>query len=517
MTSQAMIFLQSTAPSNEKRRPSTTTRLTRTERTMTETSGLCNQNIVCILGMHRSGTSLLTRMLNLIDVYLGPEQLLMRPDFANPKGYWEHDEIVSLNDEILRRLGGSWDEPPTFPPGWENAPAIDDLKQRGRRLIQDSFANVETWGWKDPRSCLTLPFWQQLLPNLRYILCLRNPLDVAGSLESRDGLPTEKSSQLWLTYVSSALEHSDGRSRLVIFYEDLINDCLGELQLLADFLGKSERAKSVDVQEAVQEFMEKELQHYHTSLVQATASPRIDVRAKALYIAQKISVGFGRSEGNGQELDHHMEKALDILNQYAIRALGQANPLIEQLVERDDQLAENGNTVRLLQSQLLEQGKDMEAISAQLADKAQAVKMLSQELVKNREMIQALSIQLPEKDKALQLLSEELVKDEDMVRALAKQLSERDKALQIVSSQLGEQNRALQLQLKIADETVDLLAAQLLNTKNQLQQVENTLGWRLLSYYGPIKHRFLLPMYRLLVPIQAKRIKREPLERQTGR
>ena len=457
-------------------------------------------------------------MLNLIDVYLGPEQLLMPPDFANPKGYWEHDEIVSLNDEILGRLGGSWDNPPTFPPGWENAPAIDDLKQRARKLIQDSFANVETWGWKDPRSCLTLPFWQQLLPNLRYILCLRNPLDVAGSLEHRDRLSAEKSSQLWLTYVNSALKHTDKRSRLVIFYEDLIDDCLRELQLLADFLGKSKRAKSVDVQEAVQEFMEKELQHYHTSLVQATASPGIDVRAKALFIAQRISVSFGRRECNGQpRLDDQMEKALDVLNQYAIRASGQANPLIDQLAERDEQLAENGNTVRLLQNQLMEKGKDIEAISAQLADKAQAVKMLSEELVKNREIIQALSIQLPEKDKALQLLSEELVKNEDKARALAKQLPEKDKALQIVSSQLGEQNRALQLQLKNADETVDLLSAQLIDSKNQLQRVKNTLGWRLLSYYGPIKHRFLLPMYRLLVSVQTKRIKPEPLERQTER
>ena len=485
-------------------------------------------------------------MLNLIDVYLGPEQLLMPPDFANPKGYWEHDEIVSLNDEILGRLGGSWDKPPTFPPGWENAPAIDDLKQRGRRLIQDSFANVDTWGWKDPRTCLTLPFWQQLLPNLRYIVCLRNPLDVAGSLESRDRLPAEKSSQLWLTYVNSALKHSDERSRLVVFYEDLIDDCLRELRLLADFVGKPERAKSVDVQEAVQEFMEKELQHYHTSLVQATASPRIDVRAKALYIAQRISVGFGRRESNGQpRLDDQMEKALDILNQYAIRASGQANPLIEQLAERDDQLAENGNTVRLLQNQLLEQGKDMEAISAQLADKAQAVKMLSEELVKNREMIQALSIQLPEKDRALQtlseelvksqdmvhvlsiqlpekdqalqILSEELVKNQDMVHALSIQLQEKDKGLQILSSQLSEQNRALQLQLRNADETVDLLSEQLLDTKNQLQRVKNSLGWRLLSYYGPIKYRFLLPIYRLLVPVRTKRLKPEPLDRQTGR
>ena len=61
-------------------------------------------DIVCILGMHRSGTSLLARMLNLMGVSLGPEQFLMQPTIDNPKGYWEHDEIVGLNNEILRRL-----------------------------------------------------------------------------------------------------------------------------------------------------------------------------------------------------------------------------------------------------------------------------------------------------------------------------------------------------------------------------------------------------------------------------
>jgi hypothetical protein len=425
-------------------------------------------------------------MLNLLDVYLGPEQLLLPPNFANHKGYWEHREIVSINDEILRRLGGSWDEPPTFPPGWENAPTIDDLKERGRRLIQDTFANVDTWGWKDPRTCLTLPFWQQLLPDMRYVVCLRNPLDVAGSLEYRNRFSAEKSSRLWLTYVNSALEHSDGRSRLVIFYEDLIDDCLRELQLLADFLGKPERAKAVDVQKAAREFMEKELQHYQSSIVQATASPKIAVRPKALYIAQRISVSFGRRESNGHEgSEDQIEKALDILSQHAIRASGQANPLIEQLAERDDQLAENGNTIRRLQIQLLEQGKDKGAISARLGEREQAVRILSGKLVKNDGMVQALSTQLAEKDRALQLLS----------------------------SQRAEQDRALQH----ADETVGLLSAQLLDTKTQLQRLKDTLSWRLLNHYGRIKYRFLLPVYRLFVPIRTKRIERKPLFRQFGR
>src|SRR5688572_12078071 len=183
---------------------------------MVEFTGVCIQDIVCILGMHRSGTSLLARMLNLIGVYLGSEHALMQPSDANPKGYWEHNDIVSINDAILNRHGGSWDDPPILPHGWETAEVIDDLRERAQTLIQDQFAEALIWGWKDPRSCLTLPFWQKLLPDMRYIVCLRNPVDVARSLEQRDSFSAEKSSDLWLAYVNSALEHSDGKRRLVI-------------------------------------------------------------------------------------------------------------------------------------------------------------------------------------------------------------------------------------------------------------------------------------------------------------
>lgn len=68
--------------------------------------------MICILGMHRSGTSLLTRILNLIGVYLGSDEALtVEPAEANPKGYWEHHEITSISDAILKRPGGSWDAP----------------------------------------------------------------------------------------------------------------------------------------------------------------------------------------------------------------------------------------------------------------------------------------------------------------------------------------------------------------------------------------------------------------------
>src|SRR5258706_8380174 len=80
---------------------------------MTRTTEVYDQDIICVLGMHRSGTSLLARILNLLGVDLGPAEVLTTEPIAhNPKGYWEHHEITAISDAILKRYGGSWDEPP---------------------------------------------------------------------------------------------------------------------------------------------------------------------------------------------------------------------------------------------------------------------------------------------------------------------------------------------------------------------------------------------------------------------
>ena len=436
---------------------------------MTETTGVCKQDIVCILGMHRSGTSLLTRLLNLLGVELGsPEDFTTEPFADNPKGYWEHYPIAAISDAILKRYGGSWDEPPLLPPAWETGAAIDDLRHRAQQLIQE-FAEVQLWGWKDPRTCLTLPFWQQLLPNLRYVICLRNPVDVARSIEQRDSLSAEKSSNLWFTYVSSALNYTEGKPRLVMFYEDVMDDCLRELQRMAEFLGKPEQAKQVDVQEAVHEFMEKGLQHYRASIVQATANPRIDLRAKALYLAQRISVSFGRKEIDVQPgLDNQIYKALDALSQ-TFQASGQANPLVEQLAELEDQSAENRKTIRGMQARLVEKDKELETIAARLADSEQALKMLTTQLI------------------------------------------EKDGIVQTLSTQIAEQSRARQSEAERAEEKLRVLSTQLLDNETQLQRIRNTLGWRLLSRYGRIKHRYLLPIYRQVGQLFVKSTQTKPL------
>lgn len=210
--------------------------------------------VVCVLGMSRSGTSLTARVLNLAGVYLGSpaellgtdlrqlseegEQVLAKARYSNPGGHWEHYRLMRLNERILRALGGSWRSPPPLPPGWESSPLLRPLHDEARAVLVESFDGRELWGWKDPRNSLTLPFWRRLLPEMSYVICLRNPVDVAASLQRRDAMPVAQGLELWRTYVSAALVGTEGRRRLLVSYESFFSDRVETAARLARFVGR---------------------------------------------------------------------------------------------------------------------------------------------------------------------------------------------------------------------------------------------------------------------------------------
>lgn len=247
------------------------------------------QKVVCILGMHRSGTSAVTRIANLIGVYLGPDNSIrIESAHDNVKGHWEHKEIALINEAIFQRFGGSWREPPIMPDEWEKSPVLDDLRIDAQQLIVEEFARFNLWGWKDPRTCLTLKFWQQFIGNVHYILCLRNPADVASSLKQREGFPAAKSFQLWLTYVGSALKYTDGKPRITIFYEDIVRSPIEEMTRIAEFLEQPEIAWKGDALATAEAFVEKGLQHHSSLPLDTTVQSCAERSAKSIYLAQRI-------------------------------------------------------------------------------------------------------------------------------------------------------------------------------------------------------------------------------------
>jgi hypothetical protein len=270
--------------------------------------------IVCILGMHRSGTSLVSRVLNVLGVYLGPEEHLMRPSSDNPAGHWESRPIKEINDEILSILGGSWQEPPTLPAGWERSPELAASRHRARKVIEGDFSSSELWGFKDPRNSLTLPFWQRILDPMRYVICLRNPLDVAASARARedDRVAFEQGIALWLTYVRAALAATAGHPRHLVFYEDLMADPEPVVRELARFIGRDQSSDAeYDVRTAITVAVTEGLWHHQTAVPDVVEASRLPFHVKAYYLALRQFVRGAETVG---------PEVLDLFGAYAADA-----------------------------------------------------------------------------------------------------------------------------------------------------------------------------------------------------
>lgn len=196
---------------------------------------------VFLLGMHRSGTSAFSRVLNLLGLRLGAEDDLMPATDANAHGYWESTSLTAVNDSLLAAAGGRWDIPPALQ-GPELVRQLQPHRESAYRAFSAVYGEAAgtTWLWKDPRNCLLVPFWERLLglEGTPIVLVYRNPLEVARSLEVRDGFPLPLGLALWETYTRSALSAAANRPVFVASYEGLVADpeawCVDATQFLAD-------------------------------------------------------------------------------------------------------------------------------------------------------------------------------------------------------------------------------------------------------------------------------------------
>lgn len=190
--------------------------------------------LLCITGMHRSGTSAVARLLNLMGVDLGPESELMEPSEANPRGYWEAEPISELNERILEHLNGRWHRLPVFREGWQHDRDLNPFRRRARDLIAELFDGSEIAGWKDPRNSVLLPFWRTVTRIDSTVLVVRDPGEVIASLNRRDGMDPRHAATLWTRYTLSAAVHAP--DHVLVRYSALFEDLAPELERLADRL-----------------------------------------------------------------------------------------------------------------------------------------------------------------------------------------------------------------------------------------------------------------------------------------
>lgn len=201
--------------------------------------------VVCIAGMHRSGTSMVARLLNLCGFYLGEEKDLLPASDENPEGFWENLAFLEINEEILAHLQAGWDFPVPMQAGWESRPDLQPLRLQAVQLIQQ-FTPHDRWAWKDPRNSITLPFWLPLIPDLKVVTCLRNPLEVARSLRNRNYFSAPASYHLWLAYNDRLFRSLDPARQIITHVDAYRKDARAELQRVLGLLGVGVPASTME-------------------------------------------------------------------------------------------------------------------------------------------------------------------------------------------------------------------------------------------------------------------------------
>ena len=230
------------------------------------------REIVRVLGMHRSGTSLLSNILHL----LGVDMVDQPPHVSkkNETGFWERPDILALQDEILNALGTPVGSPLHAVPlkaGWWRNPEIRDLKRRLHDLTAEHLSRVRRpWGFKDPRTCRLLPLWGEILEELdvspRFVWAVRHPAEAAASMSNKNPqarpIPVPQSEVMWLAYNYDILRYAGRHWPIIVPYDAWFGDAVALAKELGQELDVMWRGSDHELEMALAELISADKRHH---------------------------------------------------------------------------------------------------------------------------------------------------------------------------------------------------------------------------------------------------------------
>ncbi|WP_342243563.1 sulfotransferase family protein [Pseudomonas sp. OTU5201] len=190
--------------------------------------------VLVVLGMHRSGTSLLSAGLEVFGVDFGDNLIPPRED--NPRGYWEDARLVALNDEILAACGFASGDVGLDLERMMTPHLLDEFVLRAMGLLEELSVGKCLIGIKDPRMPRLMRLWQTAFDRLElqvdFVVAVRHPLSVAKSLARRDKLSQGKSFLLWYEHSCRAMQWSRKRGAILVDYDRFLSSPASELARL---------------------------------------------------------------------------------------------------------------------------------------------------------------------------------------------------------------------------------------------------------------------------------------------
>ena len=263
------------------------------------------RRVVLIFGMHRSGTSAVARVVNLLGATLPKKLLEAGP--SNEAGHWEPIELMSLHDQMLAEAGSRWDDFRPFNIAALPGERIQFYRREIERLIFQEYNDEPWFVLKEPRICrfpaLYLEVFQELGIEVLVILTFRNPLSVIGSLGARDQMTEEYAGLLWLRHWLDAEAGTREQQRVVIEYEMLIERPTGVVEELRNWLKRMGITPREDNDRDIIDFLNPALRHHIYSATDLNVDNGIAKWIKDAY-----------HEARNLTFEAHSERAQDALN-----------------------------------------------------------------------------------------------------------------------------------------------------------------------------------------------------------
>jgi hypothetical protein len=247
---------------------------------------MSERQVILILGMHRSGTSVLTRTLALCGADL-PKSSRSITEITRDT-HWEPDLIVRMHDEqLLEAEGRRWRDIDWVPRRRLESEDMGPLRAQLVRAFREEFGNSALPVFKDPRLCRLLPLWLPIIRELgaapSAVMLVRSPLEVAASLRARDRMPVRRALRLWLRHFLEAERDSRAIPRCWVSYEQVLEDWRSVVEHAGRQLGLHLRPRSKEAGEELARYVSSGVRRSRVSTEETLNRADVPAAVKQAY------------------------------------------------------------------------------------------------------------------------------------------------------------------------------------------------------------------------------------------
>lgn len=455
---------------------------------------------IFVLGMHRSGTSACTRVLNMLGCALSDR--LIGAGEGNENGHWEAIDAVELNEEMLASAGSSHEDWGPVSPEWRQSAIRNLMVERASVVIKDHARLGPLFAIKDPRMCRLGDVWIEATiaadVDPLVVLMLRNPIEVIDSLDARDLMIKGYAELLWLRHVLDAEIFSRGHTRIFFRYDQLLSNWQSLISKCRNGLGVALPRNSPKVHAEISQFLSQSHRHQH-----ADHAAALNDLTRSPWMRQVFEIMLRWSEGGEDAADYpvldevraEMDRSYSVfarllLSQDIAGEVGSGRQLREQIDHLKKESAHHVEALRIaveaaeseraaadqrtseLESEYHRANANLAEVQALVLAEQQAKREADQRHAEALSELHAHEIQKAELTGQLASLQSTILQRNEEIAQLFAQLREADALrLQVIEESERDRDRRIALEHEI-----NALHEQIAALQTQLAQAQATAG-----------------------------------------